>query len=85
MTVVLWKDGTARDSVTIDVGSTVAALVKAHENAGAENVPLDEMSISGASGAMRMKMFFWEIHAEQKDGGVRLIWYDAFFLFATGN
>lgn len=85
MTVVLWKEETSLDSVTIDVDSTVAELFKAHENAGAEIFPLDDMSISGASGTMRMKMFFWEIHAEQKDGGLRLLWYDAFFLFATGD
>jgi len=85
MTVVFWKEGTALDSVTIDVDSTVAGLFRAHEDAGSENVPLDDMSISGTSGAMRMKMFFWEIHAEQKDEGLRLLWYDAFFLFATGD
>lgn len=85
MTVVFWKGGAALDSVTIAVDSTVAALFNTYENAGATVFAVDDMSISGSSGATRMKMCFWEIHAERKDRGLRLIWYDAFFLFAAGN
>jgi hypothetical protein len=77
------RDEGAKDSIQISLRLLIDKLVNSHVNIN--EIPPDEMSVSGASDSLRVKIGLQRIQLRRIDGVMKPVSYEAEIMYSTGN
>jgi hypothetical protein len=83
LTVFLHREGSARDSLSIDIGDLVKTVLKAHDNHGADDIQPSAMSTDAASKTLRVRVCLSEARLQRVNEEIKILSYSADILYSA--
>jgi hypothetical protein len=83
LTVVFHREGSPRDSLSIDVGNLVKTVLRAHENHGADDIQPSAMSAEAASKSLRLRVCLSEARLQRVNEEIKILSYTADILYSV--
>jgi hypothetical protein len=85
LTVIVLQGEARGDSVRLDIGQMLAAVLKANDNRGADHISPSVMTLATASGVLNARVFITEARLRRDGAQMRIMSYTVNILYAVGG